>query len=118
MSAVVAEPRSVSGDLPRRLQLNDKMFPRPIRLKFAPERERVVRSAWEGLECLGDWPAGRGRRYQAALRWCLRQPLIHCTLTGPKNRAELQQNWAAATMPLPAGVWEELAALDLTKGQV
>ena len=50
--------------------MNDKMFPRPIRLKFTPERERVVRSAWEGLECLGDWPAGRGRRYQAALRCC------------------------------------------------
>lgn len=56
--------------MPRRLQLNDKIFPRPIRLKFAPERERIVRSAWEGLECLGDWPAGRGRRYQAALRCC------------------------------------------------
>lgn len=50
--------------------LNDKMFPRPIRLKFAPERERVVRSAWEGLECLGDWPAGQGRQYRAALRSC------------------------------------------------
>ncbi len=70
MSAVVAEPRSLSGDMPRRFQLNDKMFPRPIRLKFAAERERVVRSAWEGLECLGDWPASRGRRYQAALRCC------------------------------------------------
>jgi hypothetical protein len=50
--------------------LNDKMFPRPIRLKFAPERERVVRSAWEGLECLGEWPGGRSRRYRAALRSC------------------------------------------------
>jgi len=50
--------------------LNDKMFPRLIRLKFTPECERQVRSAWEGLECLGDWPAGRGRRYRAALRCC------------------------------------------------
>ncbi|OBQ74508.1 DUF982 domain-containing protein [Mesorhizobium erdmanii] len=50
--------------------MNDKMFPRPIRLKFAPERERLVRSAWEGLECLGDWPAVHGRRYRAALRSC------------------------------------------------
>ncbi|RVD46844.1 DUF982 domain-containing protein, partial [Mesorhizobium sp. M7A.F.Ca.ET.027.03.2.1] len=50
--------------------MNDKMFPRPIRLKFAPERERIIRSAWEGLECLGDWPSGQGRRYRAALRSC------------------------------------------------
>ncbi|MCA0045679.1 DUF982 domain-containing protein [Mesorhizobium sp. B283B1A] len=50
--------------------MNDKIFPRPVHLKFAPERVRVVRSAWEGLECLGDWPFGRGRRYRAALRSC------------------------------------------------
>ena len=50
--------------------MNDKMFPHPIRLKFTAERERVVRSAWEGLECLGDWPAGQGRQYRAALRSC------------------------------------------------
>jgi aryl-alcohol dehydrogenase-like predicted oxidoreductase len=52
------------------------------------------------------------------LQFCLRQPLIHCTLTGPKNRDELQQNLAAATMPLPAGLWDELAALNLTEGQL
>ena len=52
------------------------------------------------------------------LQFCLRQHLIHCTLTGPKNRAELQQNLAAATMPLPARLWDDLAALNLTKGQV
>jgi uncharacterized protein DUF982 len=50
--------------------VNDKMFPRPVRLKFTRERERVVRSAWEGLECLGDWPAGQGQLYRAALRSC------------------------------------------------
>nr|WP_245445796.1 DUF982 domain-containing protein [Mesorhizobium kowhaii] len=44
------------------------MFPHPIRLKFTPGRERVVCSAWESLECLGDWPAGRGQCYRAALR--------------------------------------------------
>ncbi|WP_348629651.1 DUF982 domain-containing protein, partial [Mesorhizobium sp. M7A.F.Ca.ET.027.03.2.1] len=64
--------RISSGDLRQswRRPLNDKMFPRPIRLKFAPERERIIRSAWEGLECLGDWPSGQGRRYRAALRSC------------------------------------------------
>lgn len=46
------------------------MFPHPIRLKFTPGRERVVCNAWESLECLGDWPAGRGQCYRAALRSC------------------------------------------------
>jgi hypothetical protein len=50
--------------------LNDKMFPRPIRLKFASGRERVVRSAWEGLECLDEWPSNGDRKYRAALRSC------------------------------------------------
>ncbi|MET2825849.1 DUF982 domain-containing protein [Mesorhizobium shangrilense] len=50
--------------------MNDKIFPHPVRLKFGPARERVVRSAWEGLECLGDWPAHEGRRYRAAMRCC------------------------------------------------
>ena len=50
--------------------MNDKIFPHPVRLKFGPARERVVRSAWEGLECLGDWPASQGRQYRAAMRCC------------------------------------------------
>jgi hypothetical protein len=50
--------------------LNDKIFPRPVRLKFAQGRERVICSAWEGLECLGDWPSGGDRQYRAAVRSC------------------------------------------------
>jgi hypothetical protein len=50
--------------------LNDKRFEQPIRLKFEPARERVVGSAWEGLECLRDWPVGHSREYRAALRAC------------------------------------------------
>jgi aryl-alcohol dehydrogenase-like predicted oxidoreductase len=65
------------------------------------------------------WTQERGTSMVAVvLQFCLRQPLIHCTLTGPKNRDELQQNLAAATMPLPAGLWDELAALNLTEGQL
>jgi aryl-alcohol dehydrogenase-like predicted oxidoreductase len=47
-------------------------------------------------------------------QFCMRQPLIHCTLTGVKNRAELEENLRAAAIPLPASTWEELAALGLT----
>lgn len=53
-----------------------------------------------------------------AWQFSLRQPLIYCTLTGAKNRAELAQNLEAATVPLPERIWDELAALDLTAGQV
>lgn len=52
-----------------------------------------------------------------ALQFCLRQSSIHCTLTGAKNPAELAENLRAATEPLPAAVWDELASLGLTDGQ-
>jgi aryl-alcohol dehydrogenase-like predicted oxidoreductase len=52
------------------------------------------------------------------LQFCLRQPLIHCTLSGAKTPAELEQNLRAATMPLPPGIWDDLAGLHLTEGQV
>ena len=49
------------------------------------------------------------------LQFCLRQPGIHCTLTGPKNRAELIENLTTAAAPIPEALWEELAALGLTE---
>jgi aryl-alcohol dehydrogenase-like predicted oxidoreductase len=51
------------------------------------------------------------------LQFCLRQPLIHCTLSGAKTPAELEQNLRGATMALPPEIWEGLAALQLTEGQ-
>jgi aryl-alcohol dehydrogenase-like predicted oxidoreductase len=47
-------------------------------------------------------------------QFSMRQPLIHCTLTGVKNRAEMQENLAAAATPLPEAIWDELAALGIT----
>lgn len=47
------------------------------------------------------------------LQFCVRQPLIACTLTGAKTRAELEQNLRGATDPLPESIWQELAALGL-----
>ncbi|MGC9521226.1 MAG: aldo/keto reductase [Anaerolineae bacterium] len=46
-------------------------------------------------------------------QFSMRQPLIDCTLCGPKSRAEMAENLHAATMALPEELWAELAALDL-----
>jgi aryl-alcohol dehydrogenase-like predicted oxidoreductase len=51
------------------------------------------------------------------LQFCLRQPLIGCTLTGAKTPGELEQNLRGTTTPLPESVWTELEALNLTEGQ-
>lgn len=50
------------------------------------------------------------------LQFCLRQPLIHCTLSGAKTKAELRQNLQGATMPLPEDLWDDLASQGLTEG--
>ena len=46
-----------------------------------------------------------------AIQFCLRQPLIHMSLTGSKDAAEVEQNFAAATTPVPEEIWEQLAAV-------
>ena len=43
-----------------------------------------------------------------AIQFCLRQPLIHMSLTGSKDAAEVEQNFAAATTPVPDEIWEQL----------
>ncbi len=43
-----------------------------------------------------------------AIQFCLRQPLIATNLSGSKNAIEIEQNFAAATTPVPDEVWEEL----------
>jgi aryl-alcohol dehydrogenase-like predicted oxidoreductase len=61
------------------------------------------------------WCREKGYSVPAVVfQFSMRQPLIHCTLTGVKNRAELQENLVAATTPLPESTWDELAALDIT----
>lgn len=48
------------------------------------------------------------------LQFCLRQPGIHCTLTGPMTTTELAENLESAATPLSDELWEELDRLDLT----
>ncbi len=52
------------------------------------------------------------------LQYCLRQPLIDCTLTGAKTAAEVAQNLAYLQIPFPDSLWAELDALNLTAGQI
>jgi hypothetical protein len=50
--------------------MQDKLFPAPISIRLEAGRERLVRSAWEGLEVLSEWPARDGRSYRSAVRTC------------------------------------------------
>jgi aryl-alcohol dehydrogenase-like predicted oxidoreductase len=52
------------------------------------------------------------------LQYCLRQPLIDCTLSGAKTAAEVAQNLMYLRMEFPASLWEDLEALHLTADQV
>lgn len=86
-----------------------------------PERIRQFQTAREYRAAgrLLDWCVRRNLDMPGlALRFCLLQPMIDVTLTGAKNRAELRQNLAGADQPIDSDFWCELAALDLTQGQV
>ena len=64
---------------------------------------------------LYDWCHGKDIPMAAIVfQFCLRQPRIHCTLTGIKTRAELETNLRGATVALPDDVWRELDALGIT----
>ena len=43
-----------------------------------------------------------------AIQFCFRQPRIAMSLTGSRNAAEVEQNFAAATTPVSDDVWEQL----------
>ena len=47
-------------------------------------------------------------------QFCMRQAMIDCTLTGAKNIAQIDENFTAATTPLPDSIWDELDALNLS----
>lgn len=86
---------------------------------IARSRTLGDRAAWLPMaRTLYQWCQTRDIPMRALVfQFCIRQPLIHCTLTGAKSREELEQNLRAATMPLPPGVWDEVAALGLTRSR-
>jgi aryl-alcohol dehydrogenase-like predicted oxidoreductase len=82
---------------------------------LVPQRTREVDAA----QRLYDWCRANGISMLAVVyQFCLRQPLIDCTLSGAKSVAELAQNLEAARTPLPESIWADLDALNLTQGQV
>ena len=46
-----------------------------------------------------------------AIQFCFRQPQIAMSLTGSRNATEVEQNFAAATTPVPDDVWEQVSTL-------
>ncbi|MCG9129630.1 aldo/keto reductase [Candidatus Poribacteria bacterium] len=46
-----------------------------------------------------------------AIQFCLDQSLISTSLTGSRNITELEQNFTAATTPVPKDVWDQLEAI-------
>ena len=51
--------------------MSEKLFPTPIPLKLSARRQTVVRTVFEAVELLRQWPGRRGREYRAALRRCV-----------------------------------------------
>jgi aryl-alcohol dehydrogenase-like predicted oxidoreductase len=85
----------------------DEVFRR--RERWPDNVERLLRAARR----FHQWCEERGVPMAAViLQFCVRQHLIHCTLTGAKTRAELEHNLGAATTPLPTDVWDELSEVD------
>jgi aryl-alcohol dehydrogenase-like predicted oxidoreductase len=87
--------------------------PRTLQTHHLTERDQKAAAR------LYDWCQERKIDQRAiVLQSCLKQPLLHCTLTGAKTRAELEQNLDALQEPISDGIWRDLAALNLTEGQV
>lgn len=84
----------------------DPTLPNRVMQQPAPDVEKAHRLY---LWCR----ANQRSMLSIVLQFCLSQPLIAATLTGAKSVAELSQNLAACTEPLPESVWQELANLRL-----
>jgi aryl-alcohol dehydrogenase-like predicted oxidoreductase len=80
------------------------------RPRWSASVERLV----PGARLLYRWCRERDVSMAAVIfQFCMRQPLIDCTLTGARTRAQLEMNLRAATTPLPEAIWDELAVLNL-----
>jgi aryl-alcohol dehydrogenase-like predicted oxidoreductase len=85
-----------------------------------PEEERLEDNEreMEAARRLYAWCRERNVPMKSLVfQFSLRQPLIHTVITGAKTKQEFQQDLEAALRPLPEGIWDDLAALDLTAGQ-
>ena len=88
----------------------DELDPRFLRRKESGEVEAVRR--------FYSWCRAQDISMLAVVfQFCLRQPLIHCTLNGGKTPAEVEANLKTAATSLPEEIWDELALLNLTAWQ-
>ena len=77
------------------------------------ERMHLGTSDAEKAHRLWQWANGNNLNVlNLAIQFCFRQPRIAMSLTGSKNTTEVEQNFAAATTPVPDDVWEQLEALS------
>jgi aryl-alcohol dehydrogenase-like predicted oxidoreductase len=83
----------------------DDPFSLPDYLKL--RRHALTDTDWEQLMKVHDFCRKKKISTVAfALQFCLRQPRVHCTLTGVKNPDELKANLEATESPLPESLWE------------
>lgn len=76
------------------------------------ERMHLETSDAEKAHQLWQWANNNNQNVlNLAIQFCFRQPRIAMSLTGSKNATEVEQNFAAATTPVPDDVWEQLQAL-------
>ena len=76
------------------------------------ERMHLGRSDAEQAHRLYQWATDNDLNVlNLAIQFCFHQPRIAMSLTGSKNATEVEQNFAAATTPVPDDVWEQLEVL-------
>lgn len=76
------------------------------------QRMHLDTSDAERAHCLWQWAADNNLSLlNLAIQFCFRQRRIAMSLTGSKNAMEVEQNFAAATTPIPDDVWEQLQTL-------
>lgn len=51
--------------------MSETFFPTPVPVRLSAKRQTVIRTVFEAVELLRQWPGRRGRKYRAALRRCL-----------------------------------------------
>ena len=73
------------------------------------ERMHLDTSDAEKAHRLWQWSTDKNLNVlNLAIQFCFRQPRIAMSLTGSKNAKEVEQNFSAATTPVPDDVWEQL----------
>lgn len=79
---------------------------------ISAERMHLDTSDAEKAHRLWQWTTDNDQNLlNLAIQFCFRQPRIAMSLTGSRNATEVEQNFAAATTPVPNDVWEQASTL-------